>query len=137
MMASGRCAWMEYPKNLGRTSFPALMDLKMTFFATIHVPSRSKRYLQKVDSTRACPQRRPRDRSRTFIRAYAPVLNDCAIYQATWLNLVDAKAANPWLNAINLASTGTSFLPPGISIAISYTMQQATNSAIELHARDR
>lgn len=33
------------------------------------------------------PQRRPKNRSRGFIRAYAPVLESCRIDQATWLAL--------------------------------------------------
>ena len=35
------------------------------------------------------PQRRPKDRSRGFIRAYAPVLEPCGINQAEWLAFLD------------------------------------------------
>ena len=34
------------------------------------------------------PQRRPRDKSRGFVRAYAPVLSDCGIDQATFLDFL-------------------------------------------------
>ena len=34
------------------------------------------------------PQRRPRTRSRGFVRAYAPVLNDCSIDQNTFLEFL-------------------------------------------------
>ena len=35
------------------------------------------------------PQRRPRDRSRGFVRAYAPALGDCGIDQATFLDFLE------------------------------------------------
>ena len=87
------------------------------------------------------PQRRPKDRSRGFIRAYAPVLENCGIDQATWLAFLDtfqkSSAANPWLNAINLASIGTMFMPHAIGLVVGYAISQATNIAIELQARQR
>jgi len=87
------------------------------------------------------PQRRPKDRSRGFIRAYAPVLENCGIDQATWLAFLDtfqkSSAANPWLNAINMASIATMFIPHGFGMLVSYAIQQATNVAIEFQARER
>ncbi|KAG9693437.1 hypothetical protein KCU95_g6537, partial [Aureobasidium melanogenum] len=87
------------------------------------------------------PQRRPKDRSRGFIRAYAPVLQDVGIDQSTWLDFLDtlrkSSAADPWLNAINFASIGTMFMPHVIGFAVSYAIQQATNIAIEMQARFR
>ncbi|KAH0218860.1 hypothetical protein KCU86_g2496, partial [Aureobasidium melanogenum] len=87
------------------------------------------------------PQRRPKDRSRGFIRAYAPVLQDVGIDQPTWLDFLDtlqkSSAADPWLNAINLAAIGTMFMPHVIGFAVSYAIQQATNIAIEMQARFR
>ncbi|KAH0382338.1 hypothetical protein KCU89_g17520, partial [Aureobasidium melanogenum] len=87
------------------------------------------------------PQRRPKDRSRGFIRAYAPVLQDVGINQPTWLDFLDtlqkSSAADPWLNAINFASIGTMFMPHVIGFAVSYAIQQATNIAIEMQARFR
>lgn len=87
------------------------------------------------------PQRRPKDRSRGFIRAYAPVLQSAGIDQPTWLEFLDtlqkSSAADPWLNAINLASIGTMFMPHVIGFAVSYAIQQTTNMAIEMQARFR
>ena len=87
------------------------------------------------------PQRRPKDRSRGFIRAYAPVLQSAGIDQPTWLDFLDtlqkSSAADPWLNAINFASIGTMFMPHVIGFAVSYAIQQATNIAIEMQARFR
>ncbi|CAD0093616.1 unnamed protein product [Aureobasidium vineae] len=87
------------------------------------------------------PQRRPKDRSRGFIRAYSPVLQDAGIDQPTWLDFLDtlqkSSAADPWLNAINFASISTMFMPHVIGFAVSYAIQQATNIAIEMQARFR
>ena len=87
------------------------------------------------------PQRRPKDRSRGFIRAYAPVLENCGIDQATWLAFLDAfqksSAANPWLNAINMASFATIAMPHVVGIIVGYAIQHATKIAIELQARER
>ncbi|KAF1350655.1 hypothetical protein BDV97DRAFT_382435 [Delphinella strobiligena] len=69
------------------------------------------------------PQRRPKDRTRGFIRAYAPVLKEAGIDQKTFFGFLDnfdhSTAANAWLNAINLASFAGAALPHPVSIAIS------------------
>lgn len=87
------------------------------------------------------PQRRPSSRRRGFIRAYAPVLADCGIDQATFLDFLDtaerAGQARPWLYAINLASFGTAMLPSGISIATSIAVQLAVKMAMEVEGRRR
>ncbi|KAL2012543.1 hypothetical protein VTN00DRAFT_68 [Thermoascus crustaceus] len=87
------------------------------------------------------PQRRPKDRSRGFIRAYAPVLEDCGIDQPTFLEFLEtfnrASLASPWLQAINLAAIGTMFLPHGVAIAVSIAVKMATRVAIEAQSRIR
>lgn len=88
------------------------------------------------------PQRRPKDRSRGFIRAYAPLLQDCGIDQATWLSFLDnfqkSSAANPWLNAINLAAIAANFIPSHpIALAAGYAINKAVGIAIELQSRER
>ncbi|GKZ38507.1 hypothetical protein AbraIFM66950_010756 [Aspergillus brasiliensis] len=69
------------------------------------------------------PQRRPKSRKRGFIRAYAPVLEDFGIDKTMFLEFLEtsnrACQATPWLQAINLASIGTLFIPEAISIAAS------------------
>jgi hypothetical protein len=61
------------------------------------------------------PQRRPKSRKRGFIRAYAPDLAAFSIDQAMFFEFLDTaeKACQgaKWLNAINLASIGTMFMP--------------------------
>jgi hypothetical protein len=87
------------------------------------------------------PQRRPENRSRGFIRAYAPVLMNAGIDQATFLNYLElfdkASQASPWLNAINLAGLAFSFLPMGISMAISVAIAISVKVAMEMQSRSR
>lgn len=83
------------------------------------------------------PQRRPKDRSRGFIRAYAPELMNAGIDQAMFLDFLEtfnlATQASPWINAINMA--GLALLPlhlaPGIgqaaTVALYVTVQVMKN----------
>jgi hypothetical protein len=85
------------------------------------------------------PQRRPKDRDRGFIRAYAPTLGDCGIDQDMFLDFLDTAEkscqAAQWLNAINLASIGTMWLPTVTGIAVSIAIQIATDVAIAADGR--
>ncbi|KAI4600894.1 hypothetical protein KJ359_013057 [Pestalotiopsis sp. 9143b] len=51
------------------------------------------------------PQRRPESRNRGFVRAYAPVLEDCGIDQPSWFEFIDgfekSIKANPWFHVAN------------------------------------
>ncbi|RAL16213.1 uncharacterized protein BO97DRAFT_440028 [Aspergillus homomorphus CBS 101889] len=89
----------------------------------------------------AIPQRRPKDKKRGFIRAYAPDLQAVGIDQDTWLDMIEtlneASLANPWINAINLASIAAAPLPFAISTAISMAIMVATDVAIEAQSRYR
>ena len=87
------------------------------------------------------PQRRPKDRSRGFVRAYAPVLDDCGIDQTMFLEFLEtfheSSQASPWINAINMASFAGVMLPDGISIAVSAAVMIATNVAKQVQSRHR
>lgn len=87
------------------------------------------------------PQRRPKGRSRGFIRAYSPVLTDCGIDQAMFLDFLEtfnqATEASPWINAINLAGIAGFFVSPGISLAITVAIQIAMKVATEVDSRRR
>ncbi|PWY86620.1 hypothetical protein BO94DRAFT_575661, partial [Aspergillus sclerotioniger CBS 115572] len=89
----------------------------------------------------AIPQRRPKDKSRGFIHAYALELQNLGIDQDTWFDFIDtfseASLANPWINALNLASLAASPLPSLISTAISTAIMVATTVAIETQGRYR
>lgn len=85
------------------------------------------------------PQRRPKNRDRGFIRAYAPALGECGIDQETFIDFLDtaekACRATPWLRAINLASIGTMWLPSVTGIAVSIAIQIATDAAMAVDGR--
>lgn len=85
------------------------------------------------------PQRRPKDRSRGFVRAYAPVLESRGIDQAMFIDFIEtfnsASKASPWINAINLAQIGTFFVPSVTGLIVGMVIHQATIIAKEGHAR--
>ncbi|KAL7274224.1 hypothetical protein RUND412_002880 [Rhizina undulata] len=87
------------------------------------------------------PQRRPKDRTRGFIRAYAPDLMNCGIGQAMFLDFLEtfnqASQASPWLNAINLAGFAFMHLPTGISQAASLALMLTVNVAKNMQSRHR
>ncbi|KAG0652626.1 hypothetical protein D0Z07_0120 [Hyphodiscus hymeniophilus] len=87
------------------------------------------------------PQRRPRDKKRGFVRAYAPVLGDCGIDQATFLDFLktfhDASKASPWLNVINASAAIAGMAPSVIAMGVSIAVQVVTRTAMEVQARTR
>ncbi|KAI3559690.1 hypothetical protein CABS01_13411 [Colletotrichum abscissum] len=56
------------------------------------------------------PQRRPESRHRGFVRAYAPVLQECGIDQAAWLGFLDgfenSIKGSPWFGVVNAGVMG-------------------------------
>lgn len=85
------------------------------------------------------PQRRPKERHRGFIRAYAPVLATKGIDEATFLEFIEtfdkASQASPWIQAINLANFATIPLAPPFSILVSIALQTVVDTTTEMHAR--
>jgi hypothetical protein len=120
-----------------------MSDLEDNFLRNNPFPqSTNQKPLGKLQHPVILPQRRPKDRSRGFIRAYAPLLQDCGIDQKTWLSFLDtfqkSSAASPWLNAINLAAIATNWIPSHpIAFAAGYIINKAVSVAIELQARER
>jgi hypothetical protein len=87
------------------------------------------------------PQRRPKDRTRGFIRAYSPELEEVGISCEMWLNFLDtfekSSQASPWLNAINMAGFVTVMLPTLTSMAISVALQVSVMIAKDMQSRQR
>lgn len=94
-----------------------------------------KHLTQKLPLPIVPPQRRPKDRTGGFIRAYAPDLMSCGIDQAMFPDSLEtfnlASQSSPWLNAINMAGIAFMHLPTGIpqaaSLALMLTVQVAKN----------
>lgn len=87
------------------------------------------------------PQRRPKDRTRGFIRAYAPDLMNCGIDQAMFLDFLEtcnlASQSSPWLNAINMAGIAFMHLPTGISQVASLALMLTVRVAKNMQSRHR
>jgi hypothetical protein len=97
--------------------------------------------LRKLPLPVVLPQRRPKNRTRGFIRAYAPDLMNCGIDQAMFLDFLEtfnlASQASPWLNAINLAGFAFMHLPTGISQAASIALMLTVEVAKTMQSRHR
>jgi hypothetical protein len=87
------------------------------------------------------PQRRPRDKKRGFVRAYAPVLEDCGIDQAAFLDFLKTFHAackeDNWLQVVNIAAAGAGMVPNPIAMGVSIAVQFAVGVAMEVQRRTR
>jgi hypothetical protein len=87
------------------------------------------------------PQRRPRSKGRGFVRAYAPLLNDCAIDQRTFLtflkNFHTASQASKGFTVVFLAATVVGFVPEIVAQIVSTVVQFGAGTAIEVQRRYR
>jgi hypothetical protein len=87
------------------------------------------------------PQRRPKDRNRGFLRAYAPDLAPFGIDQTTFLEFLDTAEkgcrAHRWLQAINLAALAGHAIPSVAAIAVSMAIHQFANLTIAADGRRR
>lgn len=88
------------------------------------------------------PQRRPSDRARGFLRAYAPDLLRCGIDQATFLRFIDglnqSVASNPAVEAVNLAGEAVGAVPGSEFVGapiIGTALQVAAGAYQEVNAR--
>jgi hypothetical protein len=86
-------------------------------------------------------QRRPKDRTRGFVRGYAPMLETVGIDQAAWLDFLDkfdqSTTASPWIQVINFAEIGGFFVPIAPSIAISAAVYMTIEIGKDMHSRQR
>lgn len=84
-------------------------------------------------------QRRPKDRTRGFIRAYAPMLQDVDIDQNTFVDFIDhlnkAVQPSPWIQAINLALFAAQNVPEPVTLAVSVACKRAVDVASAAHSR--
>lgn len=86
-------------------------------------------------------QRRPKARTRGFIRAYAPILQNVGIDQETFLDFIDqlnkAVEPSPWISAIDLASLAGHAFPEPIHLMISASALTATQITAEVVSRSK
>lgn len=87
------------------------------------------------------PQRRPKDKSRGFIRAYPPALQEVGIDQAMFLDFIEtfdkSTQASPWIQAVNLANFATFAMAPPFSFLVSAAIMQTVKIMTEVQVRAR
>ncbi|KAL9077085.1 MAG: hypothetical protein Q9157_003481 [Trypethelium eluteriae] len=87
------------------------------------------------------PQRRPGTKKRGFVRAYSPVLDDCGINQAMFLDFLETfdecARGDPWIAGIMIAAGIAGFTPGIIALAVTTAVQIAAGTAIEMQTRTR
>ncbi|KAI1371139.1 hypothetical protein F4677DRAFT_319258 [Hypoxylon crocopeplum] len=85
------------------------------------------------------PQRRPKQRDRGFIRAYAPDLMRCGIDEPTFMAFLDgfdkATADAPLLGVVNLAGGAAGLIPSVIAPPIGLGVQVAAGIYKEIQGR--
>ncbi|KAG6357790.1 hypothetical protein INS49_013669 [Diaporthe citri] len=88
------------------------------------------------------PQRRPSDRARGFVRAYAPDLLCCGIDQETFLRFIDglnkSVASNPAVEAVNIAGEAVGAVPGSEFVGapiVGAALQVAAGAYKEVNAR--
>ena len=74
-------------KETGKTTMS--VDRLVQIFINQHPPP-AELGPYKLPCPVILPQRRPRDKSRGFVRAYAPVLSDCGIDEVTFMQFLKA-----------------------------------------------
>jgi hypothetical protein len=143
-MGSRRCSGLASPylNEFGLKQRPFERDPKKIIQNFVDdYPLQPGHALGKLALPVVLPQRRPRDRSRAFIRAYAPDLMSCGIDQRMFLDFLEtfnlASQASPWINAVNLAGFAFMALPTGISQAAGIALMMAVNVAKNMHSRHR
>ncbi|KAM0501075.1 hypothetical protein ACHAP8_004803 [Fusarium lateritium] len=96
---------------------------------------------QRLEMPVILAQRRPKNRSRGFVRGYAPILEDVGIDQETWLDFLDkfdaAAMASPWIQVLNFAEIGGLFVPFAPSIAISAAVYLTIEITKDMHSRQK
>lgn len=87
------------------------------------------------------PQRRPQTRSRGFVKAYAPILQDCGIDQETWMDFLEtfhkASQASSVFSGILIAGNMVGFVPSISAMVASILVQTTATAAIALQSRSR
>lgn len=77
-------------KSFGDSDRQVGVDELVQSFVAEHPPPSYTAATGRLTCPVIIPQRRPHDQSRGFVRAYAPMLADCGISQATFLHFLKA-----------------------------------------------
>ncbi|KAG8169870.1 hypothetical protein KVR01_000615 [Diaporthe batatas] len=110
-------------------------------FLQSHPPTEGTKASGRLELPVVITQRRPKARTRGFIRAYAPVLQNVGIDQETFIEFIDqlnkAVEPSPWISAIDLASLAGHAFPEPIHLLISASALMATQITAEVVSRSK
>jgi hypothetical protein len=110
-------------------------------FLQSHPSAKSPAAFGRIELPVVITQRRPKARTRGFIRAYAPILQDVGIDQETFVDFIDqlnkAVEPSPWISAIDLASLAGHAFPEPIHLLISASALMATQITAEVVSRSK
>jgi hypothetical protein len=132
------------PDTLPDNPGMSVVDRLVTDFRNQHgrVFSLDEGHRQPLPCPVIIPQRRPKQKSRGFVRAYAPLLGECAgIDEVMFLDFLEkfdeSSKASPIFKVINIAATAAGFVPSAIATAVSISIQVAATTAAEVQTRYR
>nr|POE77705.1 hypothetical protein CFP56_09348 [Quercus suber] len=120
-----------------RTSDELVEDVLTTSHQPVQVPQT----FQPLPCPVIIPQRRPGDKGRGFVRAYAPVLANNGIEQEQFLAFLKsfhkASQASPLFTAIQVSASIASFAPSVIAMAVVTALEVAAQAGREVQYRQR
>ncbi|KAK4890030.1 hypothetical protein LTR27_011249 [Elasticomyces elasticus] len=120
-----------------RTTDQLAQDVMLNSRAATAVPRERKPLPLPV----VIPQRRPRNKARGFVRAYAPVMADSGIDQATFLSFLDnfhkSSQASPIFGIICLSCAIAGMAPSVIAMAVTTAVSLAAQAGAEVQQRQR
>ncbi|KAB8262060.1 hypothetical protein BDV32DRAFT_147709 [Aspergillus pseudonomiae] len=97
--------------------------------------------VQRIPSPVIIPQRRPSNKDRGFVRAYAPVLADCGVSQDVFLKFLEdffqASKASKWIEVVYVAAGIVGFFPETAAQITSIIVQTVAGTAREIQSRRR
>ncbi|KIV82281.1 hypothetical protein PV11_04402 [Exophiala sideris] len=117
-------------------------EVANAFVRSHHLAPTPSQNFQPLPCPVILPQRRPKDKMRGFVRAYAPVLGECSgIDQQTFLDFLKefdrSSRASPVFDVINIAAMAVGNVPSGIAIGVSIAVQVISRTGQELQSRHR
>lgn len=117
-------------------------EIASSFLQAHQISNNPQQTLKPLPNPVILPQRRPKNKIRGFVRAYAPLLGSCAgIDQKTFIDFVNdldrASKASPVFDVINVACFAVGMIPNPIAMAVTTAVQIASQTAQEVQSRYR
>ncbi|KAL3472488.1 hypothetical protein BJX99DRAFT_262271 [Aspergillus californicus] len=104
-------------------------------------PPPAKDTLHRLPYPVIIPQRRPRKKDRGFVRAYAPVLDDCGLSQEVFVRFLEyldtVNHASAWIELVFIAAQITSSIPFPAAMIVGTIVAVVAGTARELQMRTR